>query len=415
MFGSMMQKRRIFFKSSSTLIWLILIIALVLRLLYLIVVVGPNSFPGNIDSIEHHIIAQNIIQGKGYSMYGNPTAYRAPFLTYLMAALYFIFGEHFVIVRLSIIVMSIILIWAIYHLSKLIFNSKVGLWAAFLAAIYPHLIFYNARIFTETPFTLFSLLAMVFFVKFFKTKKVYLLLPVGFFIALAILTRPVGFMLLLFLLLYLSLRPLSLVNFRNILILTVVVAVFLMPWIVRNYLVFQRFIPVTSQGGVVLWVSNNHYIAHHPYYHGLYCLYQQLPGAINLVTPDEISRSQYAYKYCWNFLKEYPEDIPRLIWSKTFKFWDKKFFTASSRYWIYENFYFIILILSVVGSYLTIRLRNYKAIYLWMIILANFIPALIFWAGARVRLPLEPVLIIFCALTLEQARLWLWQKLDKIF
>jgi 4-amino-4-deoxy-L-arabinose transferase-like glycosyltransferase len=376
----------------------------------MVLIVGPTSFPANIDSIQHHQIAQNLVQGNGYTMDGQPTAYRAPFLTFAMAACYLIFGQNFLFVRLVIIGLSLVLIWTIYYLGKEIFHPAVGLWAALITAVYPHFIFYSARILTETPFTLFSLLAVILFIKFFKTEKNLFLLMSGFFLGLGILTRPVGFFLLGLMFLFMFWKFPFRVNLKKISILAAITFLIISPWTTRNYLVFKKFIPVTTQGALVLWVSNNHYVAHHPYYGGINSLYQHLPGAAQLITKDEIVRSEYSSRYFMQFIKEYPRDIPRLVWNKAYRFWSPAFFTGSSRAWMYKNFYLAILTFSIMGVILVFRSPNVKISYLWIILLANFLPALVFWAGPRIRMPAEPVLIILSALTIEQFRSWMWKK-----
>ncbi len=386
----------------------VLLAAFGIRLLYLFVVVGPNSFPSDFDSVEHHRIAQNLVQGNGYSMYGHPTAYRAPGLTYFMAAVYSIFGESFAAVRVGIILLSLMVIYSIYYLGKLLFHPNVGLWAALIAAVYPHLIFYSARIFTEIPFILFSLVSVIFFVHFTQKRKFYHLILTSIFLALTILTRPIGFILLGFLLLYLLVKLPRWKNINSTVWLLGLTLLVISPWIIRNYQTFHRFVPVTTQGGIVLWVGNNHYIAHHPYWWGLHALYQRLPGAAKLITQDEITRSDEALKLAINFFQKYPQDIPRLIWNKARRFWDYQFFTASPRRWVYEYSYIGLLIIAIGGVVLSVRIRNSNLIFLWILILVNFIPALIFWAGARFRLPVEPVLMIFGGLFIEQLRNWIW-------
>jgi len=390
--------------SSAIYLLLILLLAFIARIAYLNAIVGPNTYPSNIDSIEHHLIAQNLVEGNGYSMYGHSTAYRAPFLTYFMALCYWIFGVNFAVVRIGIIIMSLLLIWVVYLLAQELFNGNVGIWAALIAAIYPHFIFYNSRIFTETPFVLFSLLALLFFVKFVKAESRRDLLLTALFLALAILTRPVGFVLLFLILLFILFKQRRWMSIKNAGVLLVTVIIFISPWIVRNYLVFKRFVPVTTQGAVVVWVGNNHYVAHHPLLRGGHALYQYLPGARKLITDSEIERSHYAFVQFLDFLRQYPKDIPILIWNKTVRFWEKEFITGSSRRWMYEFSYLFIIIFAVAGLVLSLASHKKEAIYLLMLFVANFIPALIFWSGARMRLPAEPVFILFAAFCLEKIR-----------
>jgi 4-amino-4-deoxy-L-arabinose transferase-like glycosyltransferase len=392
---------------SARYLLLILLLTLIARVTYLNVIIEPNAYPYNIDSIEHHLIAQNLVEGNGYSMYGHSTAYRAPFLTYFLALCYWIFGVNFAVVRIGIIIMSLFLIWVIYLLAQELFNDNVANWAALLAAIYPHFIFYNSRILTETPFALFSLLALLFFVKFIKAESYRDLVLTGFFLALVILSRPVGFALLGFLVLALLYKQRLWKNVKHGVILVALVSLFISPWIIRNYQVFHKFVPVTTQGGVVLWISNNHYVAHHPTKAGWYIMYQYLPGARKLITDSETERSRYGYQFFRQFLQEYPGDIPRLIWYKNLRFWDKESFTGSSRRWMYELGYFSIILLALGGIMVAVSSGRSSLFYLSILFLANFIPALIFWAGTRVRMPAEPALIILAAYSIEKIRMQL--------
>ncbi len=380
----------------------ILLGALVVRILYLILIVGPDAFPLNIDSIEHHMIATSLVEGRGYTLYGQPSAYRAPFLTYFMALHYLLFGQSFLMVRLGMILLSLCLIGGVYLLGAEIFSPRAGLWAAGMAAIYPHLIFYNARIFTETPFTLFSLLAIWFFIRLMRSPSRKNLAGTVVFLSLAILTRPAGIALLIIMVAFILFKQINRLNIKIALFILVFTMVLMSPWIVRNYVVFHRIIPVTTQGGVVLWVSNNHYVAYHPYYYGMHRLYQYLPGAARLIPDDEIARSSYATQYTGQFIRSYPGDIPRLLWNKMRRFWEKDFSTGSARRWMYEYSYLMILLLAAGGVIMAIRAGNRKTVYLWLILLASFLPALIFWAGARIRLPAEPVLILFAAYLLSE-------------
>ena len=96
------------------------VIALVLRLAY-VVSVG-DSVKWN-DELEYHGIAVNLLHGQGYSYYRDyggaalgPTAYRAPALPGILAALYFVFGPHLLAGRVLQALLGALLValaWAI--------------------------------------------------------------------------------------------------------------------------------------------------------------------------------------------------------------------------------------------------------------------------------------------------------------
>lgn len=384
----------------------ILLLASAIRLFYFFFVFNPSSLPAN-DCLEYDLIARSIVDGKGYVLDNQPTAFRVPLLSFLMAGVYWIFGKNYVFARLMVVGFSIALVLSIYGLGRQVGNHYIGLWSAFLAAIWIHFVLYGSNLFTEIPYTFFAITSIVFVIQYLKNSKIIYLLLTAFSLALAILTRPVGIFLSLIVLLYLFMHLKGWRNVGRTVILGVFILIFVFPWIYRNYLVFQRIIPVSTAGGTVLWISNNHYVAHHPLRWGFYVGYEQLPGAEKLISSDEIARSDYAMHYTWNFIKNYPEDIPILIWNKAKRFWAPEVFTYSPRRWMIEGSYIILLLLAMGGIGLAIGLKMSGQKWLWIIVLANFLPALIYWSGPRIRLPAEPTLLVFAAIFIDN----FWKKL----
>jgi 4-amino-4-deoxy-L-arabinose transferase-like glycosyltransferase len=395
--------------SEKRLLGIIIILAALVRFGYFFFNFDPTTPPTN-DSLEYHLIAQNLVQGKGYMINGQQTAFRAPFLTYLTAGIYLLFGVNFIAARLVIIIFSVVLVWGIYELARTLSNHRVGLWSAFIAAFWIHFVLYGTRIFTEIPYTLFAILAVLMVIKYIKNSRFSVLILAALFFALAILTRPVGLFLFGVVTVYLILRIRTRKNIRRVIVMAGLTLLFIFPWTVRNYIVFHRIIPVTSASGLVLWISNNHYVAHHPMRWGGYVGFEQLPGASAFVSPDEMKRTDYSIAFTKEFLKEYPGDIPLLLWNKTKRFWSPDIVTRSPRNWIIEYSYVILLIFALAGIIYTIRSKFPGTIWLWIIIIANFIPSLIYWAGHRIRLPAEPALIIFAAIILDYVRVRLWKR-----
>jgi len=71
---------------------------------------------------------------------------------------------------------------------------------------------------------------------------------------------------------------------------------------------------------------------------------------------------------------------------------------------MYELAYFSIILLALGGLMIAFFSGRSLLFYLCILFLANFVPALIFWSGARVRMPAEPVLIILAAFFIEKIR-----------
>ena len=71
---------------------------------------------------------------------------------------------------------------------------------------------------------------------------------------------------------------------------------------------------------------------------------------------------------------------------------------------MYELGYFSIIFLALGGIMVVLFSGRSSLFYLSILFLANFVPALIFWSGARVRMPAEPALIILAAFFIEKIR-----------
>ena len=93
-------------------------------------------------------------------------------------------------------------------------------------------------------------------------------------------------------------------------------ALVLSPWIVRNYLVFHRFVPVSDAAGFALYVGNN-------------------PKATILIneTPDpqfppgmsEIDRGYYVRKFALKFIVANPRRFVQLALQRLYYYWSPEF------------------------------------------------------------------------------------------
>ena len=130
----------------------ILLLALILRLL-LFVFYPDQNFP---DAKAYRTMGYQIFNGELVS--NNIYMPLYPIITYL--------AGNIATQILIDIFLSTIMVLVIYMLSMTLFNNKVGaLFAAFIAALYPHFVFYSLSGLTETSFSLLLLLSFLFFYK----------------------------------------------------------------------------------------------------------------------------------------------------------------------------------------------------------------------------------------------------------
>jgi 4-amino-4-deoxy-L-arabinose transferase-like glycosyltransferase len=126
-----------------------------------------------------------------------------------------------------------------------------------IAALNPIFITESASTLTEPNFLFFQLLAIYFLIKGLAENRKRDYLIYGALIGFTSLIRPVAilfpFAILLFLLIFRCFKI-------KLLLSLVALAVVLSPWIIRNYLVFDKFIPLTNLSGIVFYQGNNQYV-----------------------------------------------------------------------------------------------------------------------------------------------------------
>ncbi len=140
----------------------ILIISAALRVA-VAVLLGDQiaDLPGTADQISYHTLALRVLDGHGFTFgknwwpataAGAPTAHWSYLYTLYLAGIYQLFGPHPIVPRLiQAVLVGLLQPLLIYHIGRLVFNTKVGLIAAAITAIYTYFIYYAATLMTE-PF-----------------------------------------------------------------------------------------------------------------------------------------------------------------------------------------------------------------------------------------------------------------------
>jgi hypothetical protein len=87
----------------------------------------------------------------------------------------------------------------------------------------------------------------------------------------------------------------------------------LTPWTIRNYQVFDAFVPICTSGGLVFYSANN------PQSNGLY---SNLPDLYKPTSPhDALRHSRECWNLGWAFIREQPRHFMRLVALKNLHTW----------------------------------------------------------------------------------------------
>lgn len=227
--------------------------------------------------MEYGVIARNLAEGMGYSYtwYTSsgipvtlPSAYMPPGLVFLEYGIIEIFG-YTIAAAVAIFIIQVLLgvacIWLIGKITDRMFgDARISGVARWIVALYPPFI-YAAMSFGITTLIMFvslgilhSALALADNI---QRKKLTLrsMILLGASCGLLMLTRGEGppIVLATFAVLAIKLRTIETYRFRQLLAPLVVAFILIAPWTIRNYLVFDQFIPVSSNGSFNFWRGNN--------------------------------------------------------------------------------------------------------------------------------------------------------------
>lgn len=309
------------FKENWVLI-IILVIAIFLRLSFLFLLNPPLIW---IDSSDYHQAAVSLIQGNGYSLEaGVPFANREPgYSLFFLAPIYFLFGQSIFAVQIIQIILSLIIIWLIFRLAKKYFSQKAAVIAALFFAFYPPLIAYSNEILTEIPFTFLLILTIFLIIKAFENDSLKLFILSGIFLGIATLTRFIAVFLPIFLLpfFYFFSKDWR-KTIKYFLSITIVLIIFIFPWLLRNYLIFDTFIFGRLTSGEIFWSGS--YIPWDGEWKGgdVFPVNELTKGLNQFEINEKLTN------LAWNNIKENPLGV-FLIWlKKPFKIFFKSEFNA---------------------------------------------------------------------------------------
>ena len=333
--------------------------ALVIRFVLLIPQYGA---PLNIVDEQHYNgLAENLLQYHVYGDQEHPSAMRPPLYPFLLALIYKITGQsNQDIVRVLQILLSVFSGLLLYHLFRKLFDEKTACSGFILFLFYPSLLFFNYLVLTETVF-IFLLVLFFYFMSRFLTDGTALSSAIaGICLGMASLTRSITYPMavpLAGLVCILLFRQFRLKAVYAAVVFLLAFSASLSPWTIRNYKVFNAFVPIGTMGGLNLYMGNYEHTPMHrswaavdiegenSWYYG----HEQ-----TLKDMNQAEKQKWGIQNAKEYMKSHVgQTILRSI-IKTANFWgmertiiagmEQGYFTWYSGNWIRFPFYFLILI-----------------------------------------------------------------------
>ncbi len=397
-----------------------LIICLVI---FLLICIGTSLYYGNElllgdlelnnnDDVKYLRAAQTLID-TGKLTYADPntsTVFIMPGLVFMLAPFVAIFGKFGAIVAFRIFsaILQTFTLYVVFLIFKKVFNSsKIAFVTVLLNLFYVANIYVTTLLLSETIFIalLMNLVYICIFAVEQKNKKLYAL--GGVIWGISVMFKPIMLAFPLVVFAIMLVNKYTIKEMIGYAIIPLVILILCMtPWWIRNYIVFDEFIPLTLSSG-------------NPKLQGAYINYDQNPSykdeidftgtgeyGNELMNNDtENRRADVVIKY--NLEHNTSEFIYWMTVGKTIENFKLPFVwynLYNVGYSLYAIVHYIFLILGIIGIGISIfskEFREYKLKYVLIALIIFFnIVHLPYYCFSRYVYPIMPIMIGFAAVTI---------------
>jgi len=209
------------------------------------------------DPYQFSAMAESLLRGEGFSKFGNLLMRRTPGYPFFLAGLYTVFGVRLLPVQLVQCLLFAGTCWFAQDLGRRIFNPRAGLLAGLLCAVHPSLLRYVPDLHLETLLTFLFTLSIWLSARFFDKPSWQRGIPLGIVWGMASLTKAVVLLYpaVFAVLWWLNTRRRAaragqpappLTEALRVGVALAAMALTIAPWTIRNFVVTNHFVPITS-------------------------------------------------------------------------------------------------------------------------------------------------------------------------
>ncbi len=280
------------------------------------------------DEADYSRLAISILEGKEYRSdfpLGFTNA-RPPLYPLFIAIIYLFTNKSILAVKLAQALLGALICIVAFFIAKEVFNDRrISFGTGVIYALYPLSIHFSASLASETLFTLLLAFAIFYLFKGYGRPNLKNMLLSGLFLGLAALTKPVILAFVPFLILWLILfsSENALSGLKGAVVVMLFMILTILPWTLRNYIVFKEFIPISTGGGVTFHIYNNENTFARIYDPVIRLLTTPLSdeqkNEMSLLS--EPKRDKYLYRLGWEFAKSHPKDFFKIRLISLGQFW----------------------------------------------------------------------------------------------
>jgi hypothetical protein len=371
------------------------------------------------DELWYYNHAVSLASGQGYVQNGIPTAYWPVGWPGFLALVIWIFGRSPETGEWANLALAAAIFFLSLKIATSIFQNKiVGRITVAILTFYPNEIGYVPDLATEIFYTALLLLAVYFLIGV-KSPAGLILSGVIFGIATLTKTQTPFIPVLLFAAWWLANKARGGTFWSSLskaVAVCAVMSLIVLPWTVRNYIVFHSFVPVSTNGGPTLLTGNN------PSARGDYTPNDPLARQIQEDTAGEVARDQRAKSLAMKWIRDNPRQYISLIPLKIWRMWApdgeaewvfQSGFLNYNDYWfafrsvrIFNQLYYLaILSFFALGSLFLFKGpgRQSPLVLTGYILFGYFtLIAIIFSGQSRFHFPIMPWIAMYAAYGIER-------------
>ena len=350
------------------------------------------------DGVGYDQVAQSIVRGEGFSRNGRPTAVEDPLYPGFLALVYRVFGHHPWAVRAVQSVLNAAACSLVAVLGVFAGGPAAGWLSGLSAACYPSLVKVSCHWLSEALFIPLLVGALTAWTQWQRVMRARWALVSGLLFGLASLTR-FGVAALPYVLAWLAWRrarsmdgPIRSGMRRQALLMLLAMAVTILPWTIRNWLVFHEVIPISTKIGLDVYAS---YFPPDGKRFGLTPVDANMALARSMTS--ETKASVLLIRETWRLVTQHPVEVLRQLVLKI-GFFVTPFDWEILGYRVYNIGYSLVIPWALAGLYVARRRRLLVGPLLTMLAYYGVL-TVVTYGSPRLRLPLEPAFLVFAAIT----------------
>jgi 4-amino-4-deoxy-L-arabinose transferase-like glycosyltransferase len=389
---------------------LLTFVGFIVRLLVAQILLGGLNRDYEGDEGGYVRLAVHIAEGLGFTnSSGIPTSYRAPGLPLLLAVPISLMGSSITGIRIFMCFVESLLIPSCYLLVRSATGSpRLGFIISTIAIFFPSWIIPSGAVLTDIPAAIMVILMAWMLIEGHRRQSLLWIVGAGLVWGSATATRAGSLSYAPGIVLWLLLTmPGWKMRLAAVVAVTLPFACILAPWSIRNTFVHGRFVPISTQGGIQLYISNN------PEATGILAIdlahvdetrAQRYPNA------SELARDNLFQAEAIKFIRENPWRFTHLCFIRFVQFWK----LYSPRVPL-SNSLVVLVSFGVALPFFMVQVirrgwRQGPEMLLFLIILCHTGLYIVYGSIVRYRIPIEPFIIAMAITgfgwTFSRFRLW---------